>query len=80
MHWAIDAGRDRRGRNGQHRLPDADAHFFVERTGRHAASAGNRLLHPALLGGGQLYKRVLRISVIAVVTLVLVLWDRRTGK
>jgi hypothetical protein len=76
MHLAIDAGRDRRGRNGQHRLPDADAHFIVERTGRHGASAGKPASAPGPLGVGQLYKRVLRISLIALAALVLVLWDR----
>jgi hypothetical protein len=45
-----------------------------------APPRGNRLLHPALWELGQLLQRVLRISVIVVVTLVLVLWDRRTGK
>jgi hypothetical protein len=80
MHWAFDAGSDRRVRNGQHRLPDADAHFTVERTGRHGAPPGNRLLHPTPWEWVSSYKRVLRISLIAVVTLVLVFWDRRTGK
>jgi hypothetical protein len=41
---------------------------------------GNRLLHPTLWEWVSSYKRVLRISVIAVVTLVLVFWDRRSGK
>jgi hypothetical protein len=41
---------------------------------------GKRLLHPALWESVSSYKRVLRIGVIALVTLVLVFWDRRTGK
>jgi hypothetical protein len=40
----------------------------------------NRLLHPTLWEWVSSYKRVLRISLIAVVTLVLVFWDRRPGK
>jgi hypothetical protein len=48
--------------------------------GAMAPPRGNRLLHPALWEWVSSYKRVLRISVIAVVTLVLVFWDRRTGK
>jgi hypothetical protein len=41
---------------------------------------GNRLLRPTIWEWVSCYKRVLRISVIAVVTLVLVFWDCRTGK
>jgi hypothetical protein len=54
MHWAFDAGSDRRVRNGQHRLPNADAHFIVERTGRHVASPGKPASAPDPLGVGQL--------------------------
>jgi hypothetical protein len=64
----------------QHRLPDADAHFTVERTGRHVAPPGKPASAPDPLGVGQLLQRVLRISLIAVVTLVLVFWDHRPGK
>jgi hypothetical protein len=52
LHWAFDAGSDRRVRNGQHRL--RDAHFIVERTRRHVASPGKPASAPDHLGVGQL--------------------------
>jgi hypothetical protein len=60
--------------------PTPDAHFIVERTGRHGASAGKPASALGALGVVSSYERILRISLIAVVTLVLVFWDRRPGK
>jgi hypothetical protein len=80
MHWAVAAGGDRRGRNGRHRLPATDAHFIVEHRSPWRLRGETGFCTRPFGSWVSFYKGVLRISVIVVVTLVLVLWDRRTGK